>query len=268
MDGPMQATPATEEVYRYRDFGAVSRRWPATAGVVLADDPDELLASLSEAYLAQAQLRIRAVLVAVEVPVRALGWGWVHPGHGGLVTGGDRAYRPFGSVGWLLRTEHEDWVDRAAEHLAAAAPRLELFLPDSAGRESLFLSGSGGPAVPQRDVPAALAAFCASVLDDFAPEFHADYWESLRILGREARARGELMITPEVLPPERLGPPARWGAPWRVLDRDDWAGFEAALHALRQTCSPLAFDVISIGYHRLALQRRLWPPDRAARPGS
>jgi hypothetical protein len=227
MDGPMQETPAPEGVYRYRDLGAISQRWPATAAVVLADDPDELLARLSEAYLAQAQLRMRQVLVAAEVPVRALGWGWVHAGHGGLWGGGDRAHLPFGSVGWLLRTGHEDWLERAAELL-----------------------------------PAALAAFCASVLDDF-DAFAADYWASLRILMRDAGARGEL-VKPEVLPPERLGAPALWGAPWRALDGDDRAGFEAALHALERACSSLTFDVVSIGYHRLALGRGLWP-DRAAR---
>jgi hypothetical protein len=262
MDGPMQETPAPEGVYRYRDLGAISQRWPATAAVVLADDPDELLARLSEAYLAQAQLHMRQVLVAAEVPVRALGWGWVHAGHGGLWGGGDRAHLPFGSVGWLLRTGHEDWLERAAELLPAASPRLGLFLPDTAGRESVFLSGPNGPAVHENDIQAALAAFCASVLDDFAA-FAADYWASLRILMRDAGARGEL-VKPEVLPPERLGAPALWGAPWRALDGDDRAGFEAALHALERACSPLAFDVVSIGYHRLALGRGLWP-DRAAR---
>jgi hypothetical protein len=251
-----------EKRYHYRDFVVSAEQWRATAAIVLADDVHEVLAKLSTDYLAQAQARMREVVASVPVPVWELRWGSVVSGHGGPVRGeGHRHYLPFGSVGWLLRTEHERWFEPAAEQLAAGSPRLGLFIPDSAARESAFLRLRQGWLVPpaEDDLEDALAAVCADALDEWT-NFHSDYWARLELRSREARARGELLcLGPDddkLIPTDRFGDPPLWGAPYRALHSGDWAGFEAALEALRPVTSEVAFDVLNIGYRRMALAFR------------
>ncbi|MEY2449681.1 MAG: hypothetical protein QOH79_3157 [Acidimicrobiaceae bacterium] len=249
--------PQEGDVYSYRDFHALLQHWSPTAAIVLADDAETLLATLSEDYLAAAVSRMSAVLDEHDVPTRALHWGSGNTKFGYAVqpTSDDRLYEPFGTVGWIVDSPTDDWFSAVANSLASGTPRLGL-MATQGSRNGIFVRYEGNDLVPLdlSDTATALMAFCADALDDFG-DFWSDFYASMML--RRADAGGSAYIA-GMEPPERIGEPPAWGAPWRAIDANDRTAFETAMELVRQRYSPLAVDVMNIGYHRRALESVLW----------